>query len=66
MAQTPLLALSGHDKNGPRMSASERKADLAASEAELDLDPKKLTPVVRAIAALANNKGGYVLFGLSD
>jgi hypothetical protein len=35
-------------------------------ECKLHLDTKKLTAVVRAIAALANNRGGYIFFGLSD
>ncbi|MHC2241648.1 ATP-binding protein [Bradyrhizobium elkanii] len=35
-------------------------------ECKQDFDPKKLTPVVRAIAALANNKGGYVFFGVGN
>lgn len=35
-------------------------------ECKRDFDPKKLTPVVKAIAALANNKGGYLLFGVSN
>jgi hypothetical protein len=35
-------------------------------ECKQDFDPKRLTPVVRAIAALANNKGGYIFFGVSN
>jgi hypothetical protein len=35
-------------------------------ECKQDFDPKKLTPVVRAIAALANNKGGYIFFGVGN
>jgi hypothetical protein len=35
-------------------------------ECKQDFNPKKLTPIVRAIAALANNKGGYVFFGISN
>ncbi|MDE5463742.1 ATP-binding protein [Bradyrhizobium sp. CSS354] len=35
-------------------------------ECKQDFDPKKLTPVVRAIAALANNKGGYIFFGIGN
>ena len=30
------------------------------------IGPKKLTPVVRAVAALSNNQGGYVFFGISN
>jgi hypothetical protein len=35
-------------------------------ECKNEFDPKKLVSVVRAIAALANNKGGYILFGVSN
>jgi hypothetical protein len=35
-------------------------------ECKVEFDAKKLTPVVRSIAALANNKGGYVFFGVPD
>ncbi|MGY4418503.1 succinate dehydrogenase flavin-adding protein (antitoxin of CptAB toxin-antitoxin module) [Bradyrhizobium sp. JR6.1] len=35
-------------------------------ECKQDFDPKKLTPVVRAIAALANNRGGYIFFGVGN
>ena len=35
-------------------------------ECKQDFDPKRLTPVVRAIAALANNKGGYIFFGVGN
>jgi Putative DNA-binding domain len=35
-------------------------------ECKRNFDPKKLTSVVRAIAALSNNKGGYLFFGVSD
>jgi hypothetical protein len=35
-------------------------------ECKLDFDPKKLTAIVKAVAALANNKGGYIFFGVSN
>jgi hypothetical protein len=35
-------------------------------ECKQGFDPKKLAPVVRAIGALANNRGGYIFFGVSD
>jgi hypothetical protein len=35
-------------------------------ECKHDFDPKKLTSAIRAIAALANNKGGYLFFGVSN
>jgi len=35
-------------------------------ECKLIFDPKKLSPLVRAVAAMANNKGGNIFFGVSD
>jgi hypothetical protein len=35
-------------------------------ECKQEFDPKKLSPIVRAIAALANNSGGYIFFGISN
>jgi Putative DNA-binding domain len=35
-------------------------------ECKKDFDPKRMTPIVKAIAALANNKGGYIFFGVSN
>ena len=35
-------------------------------ECKKDFDPKKMTAIVKAVAALANNKGGYIFFGVSD
>jgi hypothetical protein len=35
-------------------------------ECKKDFDPKKITAIVRAVAALANNKGGYIFFGISN
>lgn len=35
-------------------------------ECKQDFDPKKISKVIRAIAALANNKGGYIFFGISN
>lgn len=35
-------------------------------ECKIEFDPKKLSPVIRAVAALANNKGGYIFFGVAD
>lgn len=43
---------------------SLRGGESEQHECKQDFDPKKLTPVVRAIAALANNKGGYLFFGV--
>jgi len=35
-------------------------------ECKRDFDPKRIAPIVKAVAALANNKGGYILFGVSN
>ncbi|QDF39805.2 ATP-binding protein [Bradyrhizobium symbiodeficiens] len=35
-------------------------------ECKVDFDPKKMTAIVKAIAALANNKGGYIFFGIAN
>src|ERR1700676_2584966 len=35
-------------------------------ECKKDFDPRKMTMIVKAIAALANNKGGYIFFGVSN
>jgi hypothetical protein len=35
-------------------------------ECKQDFDPKRITAVIRAIAALANNRGGYIFFGVSN
>jgi hypothetical protein len=35
-------------------------------ECKIDFDPKKMTVIVKAVAALANNKGGYLFFGVSN
>lgn len=36
------------------------------AECKLLFDPKKLSPVIRAVAGLANNKGGTIFFGIAD
>ncbi|MCE8525800.1 ATP-binding protein [Ruegeria pomeroyi] len=43
-------------------------ADGETSEQECKehFDPKKMNPIVRAIAALANNKGGFVFLGIRN
>jgi hypothetical protein len=35
-------------------------------ECKQDFDSSKTTPLVRAVAALANNKGGFIFFGVLD
>lgn len=35
-------------------------------ECKQDFDPKKFSPVLRAIAALSNNKGGFLFLGVSN
>jgi schlafen family protein len=35
-------------------------------ECKQDFDSSKTTPIVRAVAALANNNGGFIFFGVLD
>ena len=35
-------------------------------ECKQDFDPKKMIPIVRAVAALANNKEGFIFFGVEN
>jgi hypothetical protein len=56
-------ALFRKSKNG-RWSLTGGEQE--SCECKRDFDPKKMTAIVRAVAALANNKGGYIFFGVSD
>lgn len=40
--------------------------ETADQECKAAFDPKKLAPIIRAIAALANNRGGFVFVGVSN
>lgn len=40
--------------------------ETSAQECKETFVPKKLAPVIRAIAALANNSGGFIFFGVKD
>ena len=43
-----------------------REGETNHVECKHEFDPKKLSQIIRAIAALSNNKGGYVLIGVRD
>lgn len=43
-----------------------RNGETSLHECKQDIDPKKLNPVIRAIAALANNNGGFIFFGVEN
>ncbi len=40
--------------------------ETADYECKEGFDPKKFTPIIRAVAALANNRGGFIFIGVSD
>ncbi|WP_192177722.1 AlbA family DNA-binding domain-containing protein [Mesorhizobium amorphae] len=40
--------------------------ETAEHECKEGFDPKKLTPIIRAVAALANNRGGFIVLGVSN
>lgn len=43
-----------------------RDGETSQQECKEAFDPKKLNPIIRAIAALANNKGGFIFLGVED
>lgn len=43
-----------------------RDGETTQQECKETFNPKKMTPIIKAIAALANNKGGYVFIGVED
>jgi hypothetical protein len=58
-----LAALFSNKKgNGWRLTSGETDE----VECKREVDVKKLAPIVRAIAGMANNKGGVVLLGVED
>lgn len=43
-----------------------RDGETATQECKQSFDPKKMTPILKAIAALSNNKGGFIFIGVED
>ena len=43
-----------------------RDGETAQQECKQAFNPKKLEPIIKAIAALANNKGGFIFVGVED
>jgi Schlafen, AlbA_2 len=56
-------ALFKKTPEGPWMLGSGESDE---HECKVIFDPRKLTSVVRTAAALANNKGGYIFFGVAN
>lgn len=40
--------------------------ETATQECKAQFDPRRMEPIIRAIAALANNQGGFVFIGVAD
>lgn len=43
-----------------------RDGETTQQECKETFDPKKMNPIIKAIAALANNRGGFVFLGVQD
>lgn len=43
-----------------------RDGETSQQECKELFNPKRMNPIIKAIAALANNKGGFILFGVED
>jgi len=43
-----------------------RDGETSKQECKEVFDPRKMNPIVKAIAALANNKGGFIFLGVED
>lgn len=43
-----------------------RGEESSTFECKREFNPKKMAPIIRAIAALANNKGGFIFVGVED
>jgi len=43
-----------------------RDGETSEQECKVEFDPKRLNPIIRAVAALANSKGGFVFFGVQN
>lgn len=43
-----------------------RDGETSQQECKQSFDPKKMNPIVKAIAALANNRGGFIFVGVED
>lgn len=42
------------------------EGETSEQECKVDFDPRRLNPIIKAIAALANNKGGYIFIGVQN
>ncbi|MBD3756435.1 MAG: ATP-binding protein, partial [Gammaproteobacteria bacterium] len=66
--QQKSLASQAKAKFERRRDGNWYLSDGEASEQECKeiFDPSRLVPIVKAVAGLANNRGGYVFFGIND
>ncbi|SLN30987.1 Divergent AAA domain protein [Oceanibacterium hippocampi] len=66
--QRRTLADRAHGRFERRSDGQWYLADGETSEQECkeSFDPRRLTPIVRAVAGLANNRGGFVFIGVTD
>lgn len=62
IAETAVALFEQHADGSWRL----RDGETAQLECKETFNPKKMTPIIKAIAALANNKGGYVFIGVED
>ncbi|MGV6889658.1 AlbA family DNA-binding domain-containing protein [Rhodophyticola sp. SM2404] len=62
IAETAVALFEQHADGSWRL----RDGETTQQECKETFNPKKMTPIIKAIAALANNKGGYVFIGVED
>lgn len=62
IAETAIARFEQHADGSWRL----RDGETTQQECKETFNPKKMTPIIKAIAALANNKGGYVFIGVED
>ena len=67
-AATPTIAERAAQRFEQRADGNWYLSDGETTEQECkaEFDPKKMNPLVRAIAALANNKGGFIFLGVNN
>lgn len=67
-AATPTIAERAAQRFELRADGNWYLSDGETTEQECkeEFDPKKMNPLIRAIAALANNKGGFIFLGVNN
>lgn len=72
MEGAPAGPLSIHEQAHARFAQREdglwylADGETSEQECKAEFDSKKLTPVIKAIAALANNRGGFIFIGVTN